>query len=42
MPGRYVTLWRKNEQGEWKAFLEIHSPRPVETADVALSELGGR
>ena len=31
-PGRYVTLWRKNEQGEWKAFLEIHSPRPVETA----------
>lgn len=33
MPGRYVTLWRKNEQGEWEAFLEIHSPRPVETAD---------
>jgi hypothetical protein len=33
MPGRYVTLWRKNEEGEWKAFLEIHSPRPVETAD---------
>ena len=31
MPGRYVTLWRKNEQGEWKVFLEIHSPRPVET-----------
>ena len=35
MPGRYVTLWRKNEQGEWKAFLEIHSPRAVETADEA-------
>lgn len=35
MPGRYVTLWRKNEQGEWKAFLEIHSPVPVETADEA-------
>ena len=33
MPGRYVTLWRKNEQGEWKAFLEIHSPEFVETAD---------
>ena len=30
MPGRYVTLWRRNEQGEWKCFLEIHSPRPAE------------
>ena len=32
MPGRYVTLWRKNEQGEWKCFLEIHSPRPIDNA----------
>jgi len=30
MPGRYVTLWRRNDQGEWKCFLEIHSPRPAE------------
>jgi ketosteroid isomerase-like protein len=30
MPGRYVTLWRKNDQGEWKCFLEIHSPRPTD------------
>ena len=30
MPGRYVTLWRRNEQGEWKCFLEIHSPRPAQ------------
>lgn len=29
-PGRYVTLWRKNEQGEWKCFLEIHSPKPID------------
>jgi ketosteroid isomerase-like protein len=35
MPGRYVTLWRKNEQGEWRCFLEIHSPRPVEDAEEA-------
>ena len=27
MPGRYVSMWRKNEQGEWRCFLEIHSPR---------------
>ena len=27
-PGRYVTLWRKNEDGDWKCFLEIHSPDP--------------
>ena len=33
MPGRYVTLWRKNQQGEWKAFLEMDSPRPIETVD---------
>ena len=26
MPGRYVTLWRRTEEGEWKCFLEIHSP----------------
>lgn len=32
MPGRYVTLWRKNNRGEWKCFLEIHSPRPYENA----------
>lgn len=25
-PGRYVAMWRKNQQGEWKCFLEIHSP----------------
>ena len=29
MPGRYVTLWRKNDRGHWKCFLEIHSPRAV-------------
>jgi ketosteroid isomerase-like protein/predicted ester cyclase/quercetin dioxygenase-like cupin family protein len=29
-PGQYVTLWRRNEAGEWKCFLEIHSPRPAE------------
>ena len=28
MPGRYVTLWRRTADGEWKCFLEIHSPRP--------------
>jgi len=33
MPGRYVALWRRNAQGEWKCFLEIHSPRSVEEAD---------
>lgn len=33
MPGRYVTLWRKTPEGEWKCFLEIHSPRP-EDADM--------
>lgn len=32
MPGRYVSMWRKNEQGAWRCFLEIHSPRPVEDA----------
>ena len=26
LPGRYVALWRKNAQGEWRCFLEIHSP----------------
>jgi len=26
LPGRYVTLWRRTEAGEWKCFLEIHSP----------------
>lgn len=26
MPGRYVTLWRRTGAGEWKCFLEIHSP----------------
>jgi hypothetical protein len=26
MPGRYVTLWRRTAEGEWKCFLEIHSP----------------
>jgi len=26
MPGRYVTLWRRTTEGEWKCFLEIHSP----------------
>jgi ketosteroid isomerase-like protein len=30
MPGRYVTLWRRNDAGEWKCFLEIHSPRSAE------------
>ena len=30
LPGRYVSLWRRNDQGEWKCFLEIHSPRPPE------------
>ena len=29
-PGRYVALWRRNEQGEWKCFLEIHSPLPAQ------------
>lgn len=33
MPGRYVTLWRKNGEGEWKAFLEIHSPAPEESQE---------
>jgi ketosteroid isomerase-like protein len=34
MPGRYVTLWRKNDRGLWKCFLEIHSPRtPDERTD---------
>lgn len=37
MPGRYVTLWRKNEQGEWKCFLEIHSPRPAEDVENVMS-----
>lgn len=27
MPGRYVTLWRKDDQGAWRCFFEIHSPR---------------
>lgn len=27
MPGRYVTLWRKDDQGVWRCFFEIHSPR---------------
>lgn len=30
MPGRFVSLWRTNEQGEWKCFLEIHSPQPID------------
>ena len=34
-PGRYVALWRTNEQGDWRCFLEIHSPRPVEDAEMA-------
>lgn len=38
MPGRYVTLWRKNEQGEWKCFLEIHSPRPAEEGENVMSD----
>jgi ketosteroid isomerase-like protein len=37
MPGRYVTLWRKNEQGEWKCFLEIHSPRSAEDVENVMS-----
>jgi ketosteroid isomerase-like protein len=24
--GRYLTAWRKNEAGNWKCTLEIHSP----------------
>ena len=28
MPGRYVTLWRRTEEGRWRMFLEIHSPSP--------------
>jgi ketosteroid isomerase-like protein len=32
-PGRYVSLWRKNEKGEWRCFLEIHSPESLETTD---------
>lgn len=35
MPGRYVSMWRKTAQGEWKCFLEIHSPRPADEADTA-------
>jgi ketosteroid isomerase-like protein len=35
LPGRYVSMWRKNEQGAWKCFLEIHSPLPVQDADAA-------
>lgn len=35
MPGEYVTPWRKNEAGEWKCFLEIHSPRPADGAVAA-------
>ena len=35
MPGRYLTLWRKDEQGEWKCYLEIHSPRSVENPEEA-------
>lgn len=31
-PGRYVTLWRRHERGEWRCFLEIHSPLPDEAA----------
>jgi ketosteroid isomerase-like protein len=27
-PGRYVTLWRPDDKGQWKCYLEIHSPRP--------------
>ena len=27
-PGRYLIMWRKNEKGEWKCFMEIHSPLP--------------
>ena len=34
MPGRYLSMWRKDDQGEWRCFLEIHSPRPVEEADI--------
>jgi ketosteroid isomerase-like protein len=37
-PGRYVTLWRRNDNGEWRCFLEIHSPLPeesVESSDAA-------
>lgn len=26
MPGRYVSMWRRSDQGEWRCFLEIHSP----------------
>lgn len=32
-PGRYVTLWRRTEAGEWKMFLEIHSPSPASQAE---------
>lgn len=32
-PGRFVALWRTNEQGEWQCFVEIHSPQPPETAE---------
>ena len=31
-PGRYVALWRKDARGEWKCFLEIHSPAAIPSA----------
>lgn len=33
LPGRYVSMWRKNEKGEWRCFLEIHSPRPSDAVE---------
>ena len=32
-PGRYVSMWRRNEEGEWRCFLEIHSPEPAGSPD---------
>jgi len=28
MRGTYVILWRKDDTGAWRCFLEIHSPLP--------------
>ena len=38
LPGRYVSLWRTNKRGEWKCFLEIHSPRPAQSTDETIAK----
>lgn len=31
--GRYVTVWRKNEAGEWKGVIDVGAPDPAPTPD---------